>query len=164
MLKIRLFLIKRFWSFFKGYAYMHRIYHKYALDQSAVILIPSQNKEYTYYAVKYLKQMLLGSHYKKALILSADERVKKYIRRFHFEKYVLDVIALDRKLVNNIMAFYNTNMCDESFIVASLDEPYGRNALAYLNTGKVTKEELFAIAVYNITNDLELWMDGMYEE
>lgn len=48
MLRTRLLLMKRFWSFFRGYAYMHNIYHRYDLAQCAVVFIPSKNKEYSY--------------------------------------------------------------------------------------------------------------------
>lgn len=159
MLRTRLLLMKRFWSFFRGYAYMHNIYHRYDLSQCAVVFIPSKNKEYSYYSIKHLKDMLLNAHLEKALFITYDDRIKKWIHKFHVQKYVLDVIEVKKEMSEHIMDFYNTNMSSNAFLVASLDEPYGRNALSYLNTGKITKEDLFVTAVYNITKDLELWME-----
>ena len=48
------------------------------------------------------------------------------------------------------MQFYCLYEFNKKFIVASLDEPYGRNGMALVGKKGTTKEEAFVMGVYRI--------------
>ena len=163
MFKLRFLLFRNFIGALNGYIFWHRLTRHYTLKECAVILIPSPNKEYTFFSVKYLREMLLNNHFKKALILSNDKTVTSLYDQFNCKNLILDTLILSRKKVRELLDFYNANMYDTRFIVASLEEPAGRNALDYLNLKCISKEDLFAIAVYNITSKLDIGVED-YEK
>ena len=156
---LKMILLKNLLSAFKGYIYWHKLVKKNPLENCAVILIPSPNKEYSFYAIKYLNSMLVNNHYDKALILSNDKNIEQLVKKFNCKKDILKIININKKKVNNLLDFYNANMFDNRFIVASLEEPEGRNMLNYLNSSNIEKKDLFKLAIYNITSDLELGVE-----
>lgn len=156
---LKMILLKNLVSAFKGYIYWHKLVKKYPLKNCAVILIPSPNKEYSFYAIKYLNKMLISNHYDKALILSNGKNIEQLVKKFNCKKDIIKIISINKKKVNSLLDFYNANMFDNRFIVASLEEPEGRNMLNYLNVSDIEKKDLFMLAVYNITSDLELGVE-----
>ena len=103
--------------------------------------------------------MLISNHYDKALILSNGKNIEQLVKKFNCKKDIIKIISINKKRVNSLLDFYNANMFDNRFIVASLEEPEGRNMLNYLNVSDIEKKDLFMLAVYNITSDLELGVE-----
>lgn len=142
---------------FMGYIHWHVILQRYKIStECAVILIPSPaDEECTEYAVKYVKEFLRCNRYKSVAFVSSYPNLSHLIKKFQVESVVRSTIFLSDRKISQLLDFYNANLNDERLIVASLCVPCGRNALNYMNTGVLSKEEIFVIGIYNITSGPE---------
>ena len=133
---------------YKGWYHWHRLTRKYSLDNAAVILMPSLNKGYNYYALLYLNQMLSQRNFSKALILTFDPAVIRAARLF--SEKICGIENFSRKKAEDLMQYYCLYEFDSRFIVASLEEPEGRDVRGIIGKNGTTVEELMAIGVYGI--------------
>lgn len=136
-------------SAYRGWWEWHKIVKgKGVGDNTAVVLLPSCEREINHLALLYLDSMLSRRKYKNAVILTHDPAVKKCAQLF--SPNILRVVSFSRKKAEHLMQFYCLYEFDKRFICASLDEPNGRNGSALIGKRRITKEEIFAVGVYRI--------------
>lgn len=134
---------------YRGWWQWHKITRKKGVSsKTAVLLLPSCDKEINQLALLYLDDMLKNRKYTNAVILTHDSAVQKSARLF--SKKILQVIPFSRKKAEDLMQFYCLYEFDKRFIVASLDEPNGRNGSALVGKNNTTREEVFVIGVYRV--------------
>lgn len=115
---------------------------------TAVVLIPGEDKEISYLSLLYLNQMLDSRRYDNAIILTHDPVVIKAAP--FFSNRILQIKFFGRTKAEALMQFYALYKFNNKFICASLDEPYGRNGSSMLGKRGMTKEEIFCIGVYRL--------------
>ena len=118
------------------------------LTNDAMIFVTMKEKSCAIYATSLLSDFLRLNHLNKALFITDDLGFDQYIKKYC--KPEIDVIVLNRHEIDCIFAFYNANLRDDNFVVASLTIPEGRILNQYLKTGRIGERMLFARAVYNI--------------
>lgn len=133
---------------YRGWWVWHRLVKRYHLGRTRVILLPSSNRAYNYAALRYVDQMLERHNYENAIFLSVDSVIQKVAGLF--SKNILAVENITRKKAERLMQFYCLYEFDPRFVVASLEEPNGRNAVGLIGKNGTTVEELIAIGVYQI--------------
>lgn len=135
-------------SAYQGWWQWHKITKRKGVSNTAVILLPSGERETNLLSLLYLDAMLKSRKHTNAIILTHDPEV---IKSAHlFSNKILDVVNFSRKKAEHLMQFYCLYEFDKRFIVASLDEPNGRNGSALLGKRGTTKEEIFVIGVYRV--------------
>ncbi|MCI8479098.1 MAG: hypothetical protein HFE97_12330 [Oscillospiraceae bacterium] len=133
---------------YRGWWIWHRLVKRYHLGRTRVVLLPSVNRAYSYPALLYIDQMLERHSYETAIILSVDPVVQRAAPLF--SQRILAVETITRKKAERLMQFYCLYEFDARFVVASLDEPNGRNAAGLIGKNGTTAEELIAIGVYQL--------------
>lgn len=143
---------------FQGYILWHNIIHlhKVSGDCAVILVPPSEQDEYARYAVKHLNAFFRHNYFKSAIFLFDRSELGAMLTEYGVNEKVQDVIYLSERKIKQLLAFCNANLNDGRLIIASLDIPYGRNMLDYLKTGVLSKEEIFLIGVYNVTEGIEL--------
>lgn len=141
-------LYKNLISAYRGWWQWHKIVKKKDVKNTAVILLPSCERETNLLALLYLDAMLEKRSFQNAIILTHDPVVKKCAPLF--SQRILRVISFSRKKAEHLMQFYCLYEFDKRFIVASLDEPNGRNGSALIGKRGTTKEEIFVIGIYRV--------------
>lgn len=154
MLDLSMLLYRRLFSATKGYILWHNIVCRNQLpNDCAVIMIPSPtDEECAAYSVKHLKELFRSTQFNCAVFLSNYMGLNELICRFQMRKEIKQVITLSDKQLEQILDFFNANLGDPRFIVASLNIPHGRNGLDYLRSGLLSKEEIFLSGIYNVTD------------
>lgn len=141
----------------RGYLLWHNIVHHHISGNCAVILVPpSEDNTYARYAVKHLDAFFRYNYFKNVIFLSAGYQLDEMFREYGMDKRVQEMINLSPKKIDNLLAFCNANLDDGRLIIASLDVPYGRNMMDYLKTGVLSKEEIFLVGVYNVSDEAEV--------
>lgn len=135
---------------YRGWWIWHRLVKRYRLGRTRVILIPAVNRTYSCPALLYVDQMLERHGYENAIILSVDPVVQQVASLF--SRRIRAVETISRKKAERLMQFYCLYDFDARFVVASLDEPNGRNAAGLIGKNGTTAEELIAIGVYQLTD------------
>ena len=152
MRKIRWQLFKNLLSTYMAWLSWRGLMRKYRerdIANSAVILMPRADDDTSnYLALRYLDQMLDSRGYRKALLLTGSPAVMKAAGLF--SKRIIAAVKYPRKKAERLMLFYSLYNFDRRFIVASLDEPFGRNASRMVGQKGITAEELFVIGVYRV--------------
>ena len=115
---------------------------------TAVVLLPSLDRETNYLALLYLDDMLRSRKYANAVILTHDPAVLRAAPLFSDK--ILKTVSFSRKKAEHLMQYYCLYEFNKRFIVASLDEPNGRNGSALVGKRGTTKEEIFVIGVYRV--------------
>lgn len=142
-------LYKNLISAYRGWWQWHKVVKSKGVESNtAVVLLPSCDREINYLALLYLDDMLNSRKYKNAVILTYDPTVEKCAQMF--SSNILRVVSFSRKKAEHLMQFYCLYEFDKRFICASLDEPVGRNGSALVGKRGITKEEIFAVGVYRI--------------
>lgn len=141
-------LYKNLFSAYQGWWQWHKIIKGKGVENTAVVLLPSCDREINHLALLYLDQMLESRRYTNAVILTHDPAVVK--SAVLFSKNILRVTSFSRKNAEHLMQFYCLYEFDKRFIVASLDEPYGRKGSALIGKKGTTAEEIFVIGVYRV--------------
>lgn len=134
-------------SAYRGWWHWHQV-SKGVGGGTAIILLPSCDREINHLALLYLDAMLKSRKYRDAIILTHDAAVEKCAPLF--SKNILRVVRFSRKKAEHLMQFYCLYEFDKRFICASLDEPNGRNGSALIGKRGTTVEEIFVIGVYRV--------------
>ena len=140
-------LYKNLIKAYRGWWQWHKV-SKNASSKTAVILMPTNDKVINRLSMLYLDEMLGKRKMQNAIILSADSAVAKSAKLF--SKKITKVIPFSREKAELLLQYYCLYEFDRRFIVASLDEPYGRNGSALIGQKGTTVEEIFAIGVYRL--------------
>lgn len=133
---------------YRGWWQWHKITRKKGFADTAVVLLPSCDREINHLALLYLDAMLEARKFRNAIILTHDPVIEKTAHLF--SKNILEVMSFSRKKAEDLMQFYCLYEFDKRFIVASLDEPNGRNGSALIGKRGTTAEEIFIIGVYRV--------------
>lgn len=133
---------------YRGWWFWHRLVRRYRLGRTKVVLLPGKNTAYNYTALLYLDQMLREQGFKNAIILTTEKTVARAAELF--SKNILSVELIRRGRAERLMQFYCLYEFDVRFVVASLEEPEGRNAAGLIGKNGTTIGELMAIGVYKI--------------
>lgn len=134
---------------YRGWWQWHKIVKKKGVEgNTAIILLPSVERENNFLSLLYLDAMLKKRGFKNAVILTHDPMVKKTADMF--SKNILFVKEFSRKKAKDLMQFYCLYEFDKRFICASIDEPNGRNGSAIIGKKGTTFEEVFVIGVYRV--------------
>ncbi|MEA4924877.1 MAG: hypothetical protein VB084_06135 [Syntrophomonadaceae bacterium] len=141
-------LYKNLFKSYQGWYGWHKLVKKYKLGNTAVILMPSCERDYNYNALLYLDQMLLSRKFDNAVILTHSAVVMKSASLFSDK--ILGVEKFSRKHAEQLMQYYCLYEFDKRLIVASLDEPNGRNGSVLIGKKGTTLEEIFVIGVYRV--------------
>lgn len=115
---------------------------------TAVVLLPTLDRETNYLALLYLDTMLKSRKYANAVILTHDPAVRRAAPLF--SDRIVKTVSFSRKKAEHLMQYYCLYEFNKRFIVASLDEPNGRNGSALIGKRGTTKEEIFVIGVYRV--------------
>lgn len=118
------------------------------IQNTAVILMPSKNDAYNYYAMLYVNQYLNKIERENAVILTHDKRVIRDAK--NFSPNITSVIPWSRKKAKLLMKYASLYEFDNRLCIASLEEPYGRNGERLVDVKGITQEEIFAIGVYRL--------------
>ena len=144
--KVRGQLYKNLFKAYGGWRQWRKIKKVKGFDNTVVVLLPSCERKTNHLAMLYLDDMLKSRGHDNAIILTHDPEV---IKAAHlYSDKILKVVCFSRKKAERIMQFYCLYEFSKKFIVASLDEPYGRNGSALIGKNGTTKEEIFVIGVY----------------
>lgn len=141
-------LYKNLFRSYQGWFRWHRIVKKYKLGNTAVILMPSCDRDYNFYALLYLDQLLASRKFDNALILTHSDVVIKSASLFSDK--ILSIEEFSRKYTEQLMQYYCLYEFDKRLIVASLEEPNGRNGRTLIGKKGTTLEEIFVIGVYKV--------------
>ena len=141
-------LYRNLFAAYRGWWQWHKVTKKGVGKNTAVILLPDCNHEINYMALLYLNDMLDSRKYSNALILTHDPGVQKSAALF--SNKILSVVPFNRKKAEDLMQYYCLYEFDKRFIVASLDEPNGRNGSVLIGKRGTTQEEIFVIGVYRV--------------
>lgn len=144
--KVKRQLYKNLRSAYRGWWQWHKVSKR--IGNTAVVLLPSCDRKINYLALLYLDDMLKRYNYDNAVILTHDKLVQRCAGLF--SNNILHVISFSRKKAEQLMQFYCLYEFDKRFIVASLDEPNGRNGSVLIGKRGTTVEEIFVIGVYRV--------------
>lgn len=134
---------------YQGWWQWHRITRRKSVDPyTAVILMPSENKQDHYCALLYLNDMLPARGFRGAVILTFDESVRKAAPLF--SDRIKEVIHFSRAQAERLMQYTCLYNFDNRLVIASLQEPRGRNGEALVGKRGISREEVFAAGVYRI--------------
>ena len=136
------------WEAIRGWWIWHRVVKRYHLGRTMVVLLPGCNKEYNYAALRYADQMLAYTGYGDVIFLSVDPVVKEAAPILC--RHVRTVEVISRLKAQRLMQYYCLFEFDQRFLVASLEEPNGRNAKGLVGVNGTTVEELIALGVYRL--------------
>ncbi|NRT73710.1 hypothetical protein [Clostridium beijerinckii] len=133
----------------KGRQIWIKILEKYGIgDGDYIILMPSLNNEYNYYTLLHLNEFINKVNAKRIILLTHDSVVKKVAKLFSNKIY--DILYFSREDAECVMKFYCLYKFTDSLIIASLDEPEGRNGKSLIGKNGITLEEVIAIGVYGL--------------
>lgn len=147
--QIRKLLRKKFLMCYQGWWQWHKVLrHKSVGSATAVILLPSANQEYSYFALLHLDEMLASRGLKDAVILTYDQAV---IKAAHlFSDYIAETIYFTRQQAEQLMQYSCLYEFDRRLVIASLQEPEGRKGETLVGKRGITREEVFAVGVYRV--------------
>lgn len=117
-------------------------------DKTYVILMPSLNRKYNYYALLHLNQFLEQKNADQVVILTFDEEVIESAEIF--SEKVKKVINFSRESSELLMKFYSLYMFTDKLIIVSLEEPEGRSGMQLIGKKGITLEEVIAIGIYGL--------------
>ncbi len=146
--RIRHLMRKNLIDTYRGWWVWHRVVRKYHIGATAVVLMPGTNRQYNRSALLFLDQMLKQRKYDNAVILTVDKVVAACAELF--SENIRAVEYISRRRAEQLMQFYCLYEFDPRFIVASLDEPDGRNAGRLVGLRGTTVDELMALGVYKL--------------
>ena len=132
----------------RGWWIWHKVVKQYRLGCTMVVLLPGFNREYNYAALRYADQMLMHNGYEDVIFLSVDPVVKEAAPVLCSHVRAVEVIS--RIKAQRLMQYYCLFEFDQRFLVASLEEPNGRNAKGLVGVNGTTVEELIALGVYRL--------------
>lgn len=113
------------------------------------ILIPSDSDNIFYYSSLFLNDVLIEKNYDKAVFLCED--VEKINQLSHqYSTNMKASIKLSRKQINNLITSFRLYSFGDNFILASFDEPFGRNARKALKKFPESTKDLFALGIYHL--------------
>ena len=164
---VKIKFVKTKFYCYLGYWMWHALIKKHPeIQNTAVIILPTKRDSYSYYSLLYLDQFLEKSNRDNAVILTFDKKVIQTAR--DFSSNIVSIIPVTRRKMKYILTYASLYEFDNRLIIASLEEPVGRNGRNLIGIKGLTEEEIFVIGVYRIFPFVKLqhkpWFDNTYEE
>lgn len=132
---------------YHGFYIWHQLIAKHPeIKNTAVILLPSSDDTNNYYALLYANQGITKMERDNAVILTFDKRVMASAK--NFSNRIVNIIPFSRKRALALMRYASLYNFDDRLVIASLDEPSGRNGRDLVGIKGITEEEIFAVGVY----------------
>lgn len=139
-------------SVLNGWMFWHKLVKRYNLSgkniKTAVVLMPSNDDENSYYALLYLDRMLDLRGFKKAIILTISPLVAKAAELM--TDHLLAVEVIRSKDAEGLLQYYALTIFDPRFFAAALEDPNGRDGKKLIGSHGITAEEMVAIGIYRI--------------
>lgn len=142
-----------FFSALAGWYQWRRILHKYGLKKpenysTAVVLLPKDDAENSYFALLYLDRMLRVAGYQKAVVLARttiDVKAAPYL-----SKKIYGIEMVSDNTAEALLQYFASLIFDTRFICASLTDVKCRNGKNLLGVCGITVEDMVAIGIYRI--------------
>ena len=117
-------------------------------EDTYVILFPQRQTECNKYVLKHLPDFVRKMNAKHLLILSHDEEILNSSEKYGEAK--CERIMWSREEAEDLMAYYTMQMFTQRLIIASLDEPEGRNGRNIIGVNGITEEEAAVIGILGL--------------
>lgn len=132
----------------RGRAYWLDLEKKAAIDDKVrVILFPQTGTDCNRYTLKYLPEFAKKEQLDRLVLLAFDPWV---LDNKSAAGTPCECIPCSRKQAEELMAYYTLHMFTDKLIIASLDEPQGRNGKNIVGVKGVTQEEAVAIGILGL--------------
>lgn len=113
-----------------------------------IILFPHEGSDCNRYMLKYLSEFAEKAQVDTLLILSCDNIVLEGIK--NCEDINCIGVFWNNVQIQNLLSYYSLHMFTNKLVIASLDEPQGRNGSNIIGTKGVTEEEVVAIGILGL--------------
>ena len=134
---------------FKGWRQWYKLVRLQGVaGHTLFLLLPGDDAEVAYYALKHLDNVLDNRQMVNAVVLAHDPVVLKAAPLF--SKRILHAVPFSREQAEQLMQYHTVYNVDARLVVMSLDEPYGRNARTLVGRRGVTLEEVVVVGVYRM--------------
>lgn len=117
-------------------------------ERDYAILFPSQNRVWNDLALLYADDFAASVKAERLFLLTHDEEVEK--KRHQLSRAVTEVIPYSREQAVRLMKFYSLYMFTDQLIIASLNEPDGRDGERIVGRKGISIDEVFAIGVFRM--------------
>lgn len=122
-------------------------------DRDYFILMPSAKQEYNHSALVYLDRFIESRKAEKVYVLAYDKYVFENGRKL--SEKATEFVEFSRQEAEALMQFYCMYQFTDKLIIASLDEPDGRNAYNLVGRKGITIEDVMAVGVYGLRKEEE---------
>ncbi|WP_298068259.1 hypothetical protein [uncultured Mailhella sp.] len=122
-------------------------------EETAIILVPSGDPEVGPFALAYLDRLLSTRNLKNAVIASDD--LSFIGNRKHGSELIVKTLQLTGADVEDLLRLSVLYRFDSNFIIASLDQPLGRNGSRLVGVKGISKEEIFCVGIYGLSPSTE---------
>ena len=133
---------------FRGLRLWKKIRRAWKRKETAIILVPSGDSETGPLALAYLDRLLSARGLKNAVIASDD--LSFIGSQGNRPASVAEMIQLTGTDVEDLLHLSGLYRFDADFIVASMDQPPGRNGSRLIGVKGISKEEIFRVGVYGL--------------
>lgn len=117
-------------------------------ERDYAILFPSQNRVWNDLALLYADDFAASVKAERLFLLTHDEEIENNCRQLSHS--VTEVIPYSREQAVRLMKFYSLYMFTDQLIIASLNEPDGRDGERIVGRKGISIDEVFAIGVYRM--------------
>ena len=132
-----------------GWGIWHRIIKQYKVGPTtAVVLLPKNDLENSYFALLYLDRMLSIKEYRDAVIIVPNEMLEKASKIMCHK--INKVVQMTESRIDALLQFYMLCKFDHRFYVTSLDDIPCRNGRELIGVHGIGVEEMVAIGIYQI--------------
>lgn len=113
-----------------------------------IILFPHEGSDCNRYMLKYLAKFAKKVQVDTLLILSYDKMILEGIKDYADINCI--GVFWNTIQVQNLLSYYSLHMFTNKLVIASFDEPQGRNGSNIIGTKGVTEEEIVAIGILGL--------------
>lgn len=113
-----------------------------------IILFPHEGSDCNRYMLKYLSKFAKKVQVDTLLILSCDNMVLEGIK--NCEDINCIGVFWNNVQIQNLLSYYSLYMFTNKLVIASLDEPQGRNGSNIIGAKGVTEEEIVVIGILGL--------------
>lgn len=117
-------------------------------ERDYAILFPSLNRVWNDLALLYADDFAASVKAERLFLLTHDEHVKQ--NGHHLSRRVAEIIPYSREQAVRLMKFYSLYMFTDQLIIASLNEPDGRDGERIVGRKGISIDEVFAVGVYRM--------------
>lgn len=121
----------------------------YRIDKNTyIILFPEEKTQCNQYILKYLPEFSKKVNANRIILLSYDEEILK--ANIHCSDIVYEIVFWNRAAADELMAYYSIQRFSDNLLIASLNQPKGRNGENLIGINGITEEEVVSIGILGI--------------